>query len=208
MQRTTRLAWRVAGVSLATACAAILAVSFLTPLKTVVPVVIRVDNSTGMVDIVTTLKDTVSTYDEAVNKYFIAKYVTARESYSPATRNFLYRTVGLMSASAQAQLYGEWYRQSPLVVYGDLASAAIEIKNISFVDKNLALVRFSKTVSRGTEKSVTHWAATMSFQYLRGATMSAEDRLINPKIKSLEGGLGETFPKVFPNTLSSTTKSS
>jgi type IV secretion system protein VirB8 len=137
-----------------------------------------------MVDIVTTLKETSATYDEAINKYFIAKYIIARESYSPSTRNYLYRLVGLMSSADQTLKYGEWYSgrsgQSPLQVYGDTASAAVEIKNISFVDKQIALIRFSKIVTRSTERHVTHWVATMSFEFLRAAKMSADDQLLNP----------------------------
>ncbi len=57
----------------------------------------RVDNSTGIVDVVSALTSTAGTYDEAVTKYFAAKYVRAREGYvwSEAEENF--RAVALLS---------------------------------------------------------------------------------------------------------------
>ena len=64
------------------AFASVMAVAMLTPLKTVEPYVIRVDNSTGIVDVVESLRDGETNYDEAINKYFTQWYVRYREGYS------------------------------------------------------------------------------------------------------------------------------
>ena len=50
--RSERRAWRVAGTALVLLTLAIGALLALMPLKTVKPFVIRVDNATGMVDVV------------------------------------------------------------------------------------------------------------------------------------------------------------
>lgn len=184
--KSKKLAWRVTWFAMLIALSACLGVAALTPLKTVEPFVVRVDNSTGMVDIVTALTTEKTNYDEAINKYFINKYIVNRESYSPNqdTRNHMYYIVGLMSNDSISSKYAEYYNpryneEAPLKVYGETASVEVNIKNISFVAKNLALIRFTKTVRRGTEKIASHWIATMEFTYLSGQ-MSANDRLINP----------------------------
>jgi type IV secretion system protein VirB8 len=70
MEKSQKIAWRVATASGTVAFASVMAVAMLTPLKTVEPYVIRVDNSTGIVDVVESLRDGETNYDEAINKYF------------------------------------------------------------------------------------------------------------------------------------------
>ena len=47
-------------------------------MKTVEPFVIRVDDSSGVVDVVPVLKAPVSDVPEAVTRYFVTQYVQAR----------------------------------------------------------------------------------------------------------------------------------
>ncbi len=95
VERSNRVAWSIAIAAGIVAGISILAVASLAPLKTVEPFVVRVDNSTGIVDVVSALSATAGTYDEAVTKYFAAKYVRGREGYvwSEAQENF--RTIAL-----------------------------------------------------------------------------------------------------------------
>ena len=53
--RSRRTAWIVAGLSAVLAACSALAVAALAPLKSVEPFVVRVDNSTGIVDVVSAL---------------------------------------------------------------------------------------------------------------------------------------------------------
>ena len=53
-ERSARRAWWVAGLAGLVAFAAVVAVAGLTPFKTVEPFVVRVDNTTGIVDVVST----------------------------------------------------------------------------------------------------------------------------------------------------------
>ena len=77
--RSRRLAWVVAGGAGALAAAAVTAVSVLAPLKTVEPYVVRVDEATGGVEVMTGLKGGKDlTYEEAVTKSFLATYLRAR----------------------------------------------------------------------------------------------------------------------------------
>ncbi|MFG1423204.1 VirB8 family type IV secretion system protein [Roseixanthobacter liquoris] len=182
-ERSVRIAWFVAIVASILAAMAIAAVAGLTPLKTVQPFVVRVDNSTGIVDVVSALTSTAGTYDEAVTKYFAARYVRARESYvwSEAEENF--RTVSLLSTQAEQQRFAALYRgsnpESPQNIYGRNATARISIVSISLINPHVVSVRYIRTVTRGEDVRTTHWVATLTFAYVN-APMSSTDRLVNP----------------------------
>lgn len=111
-ERSVRIAWFAAMIAGILAAASIFAVVALIPLKTIEPFVIRVDNSTGIVDVVSALDSAQGTYDEAVTKYFAAKYVRGREGYvwSEAEENF--RTVALLSSEAEQSRFAAAYRGS------------------------------------------------------------------------------------------------
>jgi len=184
IEKSKKIAWRIASVSTVAALAAMLAVATMMPLKTVEPYVIRVDNTTGIVDVVSGLSDGKTNYNEAMNKYFTQWYVRYREGYSRELAEEYYYNVGIMSNTAEQQKYFQFFNPqnplSPLNVYGEYAKAKISIKSTSFINPTLALVRYTKEIERGSDKPiVTHWAATIAFQYTR-APMAEKDRAINP----------------------------
>ena len=183
-QASRRLAWRVAGATTIIALLAVASLTALVPLKTVEPYVIRVDNTTGIVEVVNSLKDGNTNYDESINKYFAQIYVRAREGYFRETADVSYQTVGLLSANTEQQRYFDFFNpknpQSPLVVFGKYAKVNISIKSTSFIKPNVAHVRFVKEIIRSTDRpELSHWAATVTFKYV-GLPMSDTDRAINP----------------------------
>ncbi|KAB2667087.1 virB8 family protein [Brucella tritici] len=183
VERSNRLAWSIAIASGIVAGISILAVASLAPLKTVEPFVVRVDNSTGIVDVVSALSATAGTYDEAVTKYFAAKYVRGREGYvwSEAQENF--RTIALLSTQAEQARFAATYRgsnpQSPQNFYGRSATVRINIVSIALINQNVASVRYMRSVTRGEEVRTTHFVATLTYSYAN-APMSSTDRLVNP----------------------------
>ena len=183
LERSARIAWFMAIAASVLATASIVALAGLTPLKTVEPFVVRVDNSTGIVDVVSALTSTAGTYDEAVTKYFAARYVRPREGYvwSDAEENF--RTVSLLSTSLEQTRFTALYRgsnpDSPQNIYGRNASSRVSIVSISLISGNVASVRYMRTITRGDEVQATHWVATLTFSYVN-APMSSTDRLVNP----------------------------
>jgi type IV secretion system protein VirB8 len=181
--RSQRVAWVVAGIATATAACCGLALAVLVPLKTTEPYVIRVDNATGIVDVVNALSADKTTYDEAVTKFFAARYVRSREGYALAEAEENFRHVSLLSASDEQARFAAAYRgsnpESPQVVYGRTATSKIAISSISLITKSIASVRYLRTVTRGEEARTTHWVATVTFQYVN-LSLTATDRLINP----------------------------
>ncbi|EJF84968.1 virB8 family protein [Bartonella rattimassiliensis] len=160
-----------------------LAVAALTPLKTVEPFVIRVDNSTGIIDTVSALKESPNDYDEAITRYFAGQYVRARESFQASEAENNFRLISLLSSPKEQNRFAKWYAghnpDSPQNIYRNMI-ATVTIKSISFISKNLIQVRYYKTVRDFSEKeNISHWIAILNFSYVN-AHISTSDRLINP----------------------------
>jgi type IV secretion system protein VirB8 len=119
-----------------------------------------------------------------VNKYFCKKYVEYREGYLRAIADDYYTAVGLMSDPEEQQRYLNEFSpnnpQAPLNIYGDKQSVRIEIKSISFLKPNVALVRYlQKVIRSGEAPALSHWAATITFRYGK-APESEKDRGVSP----------------------------
>lgn len=81
VEQSNKRAWLIAFLAVIISAIAVTAVCLLTPLKSVEPYVIRVDNTTGMVDIITSVNEETLTGNEALDKYFAGLYVKTREGY-------------------------------------------------------------------------------------------------------------------------------
>src|SRR5699024_7749754 len=112
----------VAGGAGLIALAAVLAVTALVPLHRIEPYVVKVDETVGSIEVISTLKDSKETYSEALTKHFLLRYVIARESYSRQSAAANYETVSLTSAAPVARRYFEEFRpenpSSPLNTLG------------------------------------------------------------------------------------------
>ncbi|WP_197738331.1 virB8 family protein [Bartonella quintana] len=160
-----------------------LAVAALTPLKTVEPFVIRVDNSTGIIETVSALKETPNDYDEAITRYFAGKYVRAREGFQLSEAEYNFRLISLLSSPEEQNRFAKWYSgnnpESPQNIYHNM-TAKVTIKSISFLSKDLIQVRYYKTIREFNGKeNISHWVSILNFSYIN-ARISTEDRLINP----------------------------
>ncbi|AZS19443.1 MULTISPECIES: virB8 family protein [unclassified Caulobacter] len=183
-ERSKRVAWTVAVLASTVAIAASAAVAALAPLKSVEPYVVRVNQTTGSVDVMTGLTgERGVTYNEAVSKSFLAQYVRAREGYLPPAAQENFQFVTILSTPDEQQRWADLYRatnpQSPQVLVGPDGSATVTIRNITFINDKVANVRFSKTVRLGQEVKVTDWIATLTFAYTK-APMLESDRIRNP----------------------------
>ena len=169
VRQSERRAWIFTSVFAIIAACSMVAVALMLPLKTVEPFVIRVDNSTGIVDVVNTLRNSSNTYDEAVSKYFLGRYLRAREGYSPSTFSIAYQEASHLSSMAmRTALYNEFNPQnpgSPVNVYKQ-GDATVQIKTIAFLKPTIASVRYVKRAVLQDRESVTHWVATIEFRYL------------------------------------------
>lgn len=89
---------------------AIIAVMLLTPLKTTEPYLVRVNDTTGAVDIISILDVQQISNNEALDKHFINSYVRAREGYFYDMLNRDYELVLTLSSDRVAADYKDIYK--------------------------------------------------------------------------------------------------
>lgn len=185
LEKSRRVAWWIAGAGMLVAVLGVASTTVMATREPPAPALIRVDSSTGIVDVVNSMKDGKTNYEEAVNKFFTQWYVRYREGYSNELKEDYYYNVGLMSVGHEQQKYFTSFNPSnptsPINVFGNTARVKVQIKSTSFIKPNVALVRYIKSVERGgnTSPEHTHWAATVAFKY-GGSPMKERDRGLNP----------------------------
>jgi len=173
--RSTRAAWWIASGACGLTALLALALLALMPLKRVEPFVIRVDNSTGIVDVVPVFAGGVD-MPEAVTRYFLSHYVTTCERFNFSTAESDYEECASFNAPARNQVwYTLWDRGnplSPLTVHKDGSTVRAEVGAVSFFERgsgvqDLAQVRYTKSLRRSGNSSdqVTHWIATIQYAY-------------------------------------------
>jgi type IV secretion system protein VirB8 len=184
-RKLVRLSLMMGGIGMLTGFAGCLAVAFLTPLKSVEPIVIRVDKITGWTDIITRVDERTVTYNEVLDKYWLSRYVNYREEYSNSDAFPYYQAVSLMSSRPVGEAYFAQINpknpRAPVNVYGKDGLVDVTVNSITFLGaNNVSQVRFTRT-ERGpnTPAKETHWIATIAYQYL-ASPMKEQDRLINP----------------------------
>ena len=173
--RSARLAWRVAAGGWLCAVAASIALAVLLPLKRVDAFVVRVDNTTGIVDVVPAYDGTARP-DQAVTRYFVSHYITICERFNFATAESDYEECGAFHAAQRNQAwYALWNpanAASPLNLHKDGSSVRVQVESVSFFQRasgvtDLAQVRYLKAerAGVGTEERFTHWIANIQFAY-------------------------------------------
>ena len=186
IEQSNKKAWLITFISVFITIISIIAVCLLTPLKTVEPYVIRVDNVTGMVDIISTLNEKEISSNEALDKYFVSKYIKAREGYYYDMLNQDYILVQLLSSNEVSQAYRKIYE-------GDNArdlklgnSTQIEVSIISIVlnESNgvktaTARINLTNKNKNSMAQNTSTQVITLSYEY-QVAQVDEENRLLNP----------------------------
>jgi type IV secretion system protein VirB8 len=174
-RRNVRTAWWVAGAGWICALAGTAALMLLMPLKRVEPFVIRVDNSTGIVDVVPVYAGQ-APIDAAITRYFLTHYISVCERFNFATAESDYEECGAFHAALRNQ---SWYAQwntanpnSPLNLYKDGSTTIrVQVQSVSFFERgngvaDLAQIRYLKAKRQGTgAEQLTYWIATIQYAY-------------------------------------------
>ena len=186
IEKSNKRAWIIAFVSIFVAMISIIAVVLLAPLKTIEPYVIRVDNTTGMVDILTILDEKEISSNEALDKYFISQYVKAREGYYYELLNQDYLLTQLMSSEKVANEYRAWYEGENARDQILKNSNEVNVQILSVVLGNSNGVKTSTIRTLITTKNLSSGAITqetkvitLSYEYIL-AKASEENRILNP----------------------------
>ena len=150
--------------------------------KAIEPFVIAIEEKTGVPTVVEPLSIQAYAANDAVARYFIMKYIKAREEYYPALYRYNYDTV--VRVLSNEGVYYNDYRpkfsmnnpQSPATLYGLNGSRTLSLKSIIFPVPSTAQVRFSLQSSSG---EVMNKIALVEFQF-SNISMDENERLINP----------------------------
>lgn len=173
--RSMRTAWRVAIGACVLTGLSLIALALLMPLKRVDPFVIRVDNTSGVVDVVPSFVGRAE-MPEVITRYLLTHYVTVCERFNFATAESDYEECAAFHSAARNQSWmALWDRSnaaSPLNVHKDGSSIRIQVSALSFFKRatgveDLAQVRYTKSrrSSASANDQVTHWIATVQYVY-------------------------------------------
>jgi type IV secretion system protein VirB8 len=166
-------------------------VSDISSLYKIQPFVVDTDKKSGLTNIVypSTGKDLIS--QEALNQYFIMKYIRSREGYCITDYEYNYnKVVRLYSAS---NIYGEFNRfikrspDSPIVIYRDQICTTVNLRSIQFFNAtdpkskavtSSVVVRF--TVLDTKDAGIRQYKIASIVYGYAATELSLEDREINP----------------------------
>jgi len=172
---SARRAWQVAGAGWICAVLSAVTLVLLMPLKRVDPFVVRVDNSSGIVDVVP-VYDGKAGMTQTVTRYFLTHYITVCERFNFATAESDYEECGAFHAAQRNQAwYAMWNTNnpaSPLNVHKDGSTVRVQVESVSFFQRasgvsDLAQVRYltAERQASAAEARLTHWIATIQYAY-------------------------------------------
>lgn len=182
-----RTAWIVAAVAATIALLEAVALAMLVPLKTTVPYTLLVDRQTGYIQALKPLNREMIAPDRALTRSLLAQYVIAREGFDIDSVRDDYRKVALWSnGDARDRYIAAMQPNNPQSPFARLPRRAlveveVEVRSISALANDTALVRFATTRSDpgGQRQPPQLFVAVIRYKF-SGAAMSAADRLVNP----------------------------
>jgi type IV secretion system protein VirB8 len=186
---SARTAWIVAGCATGAALLAVGAVASLTPLKRVEPFLVRVDSSTGVVDVVPAYAGKAE-FPDTVIRHLVTEYVTQRERYLPMLAETDYEATGAFHSAPMNQAWAAaWAKanpESPLNRYTGDTHVTVQVQSVTFLKQgpesmDVVQVRFQTATQRalGANPELAHYVATLKTAF---GPPSADTRLraLNP----------------------------
>jgi type IV secretion system protein VirB8 len=171
--------------SLAGTLACVLVIAHLTPLKSVEPFVIQVDQKSGITQVVNPLTVKELTANEAVNNYFLVEYIRSREGYDIHELGRNYNIVRVLSD--RTKVYPEFVAAadpnnpaSNAARLGATGTRTVKFESITYLNPQLAQIRLLiEEKSDSTGYSQQHKIALIGFRYTE-MQLTNEERYINP----------------------------
>ena len=179
-RRTLKLACWGAMLGWGAAGLACMALAALAPLKRVEPFLVRVDSSTGVVDVAPVYQGG-APLSEAVTRYLLTHYVQVCERFVFGTAESDYEECGAFHTPQLNQAWAaKWAFSnpaSPLNLYRDGTTIRSQVTSVSFFKRangveDLAQVRYytAKRASGATDEFIAHYIATLQYSYVAPAS--------------------------------------
>jgi type IV secretion system protein VirB8 len=174
-------------LSIIASCVCVFFIGKVTLSKTVEPMVIEIEDKTGITNIVNPFTDKRWTSDRAISEYFLIMYLKARETYNIVDYNYNYSTVvRLFSNTAVYNQFKDIVNNpttNPITKYAANNSTILTVRSVQFLedspsgDHNVQ-VRFAITETSGSKKQYNKIASVL-WNYTQ-MQMTFDERMINP----------------------------
>ena len=162
----------------------------VTSSKTVEPFVIEIEEKTGITNVIRPLLKEQFAYDEALRRYFVMKYLNARETYDFGSYRYNYYTI--VRILSDEKVYANFRREvspdnpkSPVRMEAK-GQRIVKVKSMSLLSGNTVKspgftvqVRFTAETIGREYSGVKHLVATINFDYV-DLNLTREERDINP----------------------------
>ena len=169
-------------VAIVVVVVSILAVAKIATSKKFDPFVIQIEQQTGAAKIVNPVNSDILQGNEALTRYFIRRYLSARETYNPVDFGSEARkTVRLLSSSAVYWNFIGYIKNKdndPSAQYGQKNTTYLTIKSWSQLRQKQYMVRFSISETAGAMR-VFNKLAIIEVDYLP-MELKDDERDINP----------------------------
>lgn len=146
------------------------------------PFVIQIDEKTGSAKVVTPVAEDILTRDDSITRYFIKKYIIAREGYNPVDfSSGAMETVRVLSHPMIFMLYKSYINgqdTNPVTRYGQTNTTYVTIKSWSRIEEKKYLVRFAIHETAGGKK-VYNKIAVVLIDYV-SMELKESERDVNP----------------------------
>lgn len=160
----------------------VLMIGVLSEKKTIEPMVIEIEDKSGITNIVNPDSDRRWTVDEALNKYFLMTYLKARETYDVASYDYNFNTVVRLLSSSRVynQFKEEIAASNPVARYGATITTKLSVRSILFLPNKVAgqsaQIRFIVESSNGQSSAKI---AQVIWNYV-DLGLGFKERMVNP----------------------------
>lgn len=171
-------------IAIITTLAATLVVRYIKNTKSIEPFVIEIERKTGIPTVVDPISIKDYSANEAVQRYFIMKYIKAREEYFYQTFQYNFDTVVRVLSSPS--IYYSDYKpkfapsnpNSPYNLYGQSTNRTVKWKSIIFQSEKVAQVRLTLENQGGIVSQIDK-LVLIAFDF-QNIEMNDNERLVNP----------------------------
>lgn len=175
----------------------VILVNRIAAVKTVEPYVVQIDDKSGVVQLVNPVSRNEYAANELIDRFFVAQYINARESYNLSILRYNYNVVRVMST---VQMFNIFRRDvspnvptSAAAVLGNDGIRTVRIKSVAYIQNPTipndnakatpekiiqARIELRDTRENGQDV-IDNFVITVTFQYAN-IELNEEERLINP----------------------------